>query len=81
MKAIELLETSPVIAAVKDEGGLKRCFESECQVVFVLYGSILNIGTIVRQIKEHGKYAMVHADLTMVLIQKRSWWISSRKIR
>ncbi len=70
MKAIELLETSPVIAAVKDEGGLKRCFESECQVVFILYGSILNIGNIVRQIKEHGKYAMVHADLTHGLSSK-----------
>ena len=40
MKAIELLESSPVIAAVKDDKGLKRCFDSECQVVFVLYGNI-----------------------------------------
>lgn len=36
MKAIELPEESPVIAAVRDDRGLKRCFESECQVVFVL---------------------------------------------
>ncbi len=36
MKAIELLETSPVIAAVKDDKGLRKCFESECRVVFVL---------------------------------------------
>ncbi|WP_313070674.1 glycerol-3-phosphate responsive antiterminator [Lacrimispora sp.] len=67
MKAMELLETSPVIAAVKDENGLHKCFESDCQMVFVLYGNILNIGEIVRQIKEHGKYAIVHADLAQGL--------------
>ncbi len=64
MKAIELLEASPVIAAVKDDHGLKKCFESECQLVFILYGNICNISGIIRQIKEHGKYAIVHADLT-----------------
>lgn len=63
MKAIELLETSPVIAAVKDEKGLKKCFESECQIVFVLFGSICNIGGIVDQIKAQGKTAIVHVDL------------------
>ena len=67
MKAIELLEASPVIAAVKDDNGLKRCFESECQVVFILYGNICNISSIVKQIKDHGKYAIVHADLAQGL--------------
>ena len=70
MKAIELLETSPVIAAVKDDKGLQRCFESECQVVFVLYGNVCNIGGIVRQIQEHGKVAIVHVDLTAGLSAK-----------
>lgn len=70
MKAIELLETSPVIAAVKNDSGLKRCFESECQVVFILYGNICNIGSIVKQVKEHGKYAFVHADLAQGLSSK-----------
>jgi glycerol-3-phosphate responsive antiterminator len=70
MKAIELLETSPVIAAVKDDKGLQRCFESECQVVFVLYGNICNIGGIVQQIQEHGKVAIVHVDLTAGLSAK-----------
>ncbi len=70
MKAIELLEASPVIAAVKDENGLKRCFESECQVVFILYGNVCNIENIVRQVKEKGKIAMVHVDLTAGLSSK-----------
>ena len=58
---------SPVIAAVKDVDGMKKCFESECQTVFVLYGTICNIGGIVREIKKHGRYAMVHADFTQGL--------------
>ncbi|MEW4412110.1 glycerol-3-phosphate responsive antiterminator [Clostridium sp. AN503] len=63
IKGIDLVEASPVIAAVKDDSGLKRCFDSECQVVFILYGNICTIGDIVHEIKVHGKTAIVHADL------------------
>lgn len=63
MKAIELVESSPVIAAIKDERRLGRCFESECQVVFILCGSICNISGLVKQIKDHGRTAIVHVDL------------------
>lgn len=70
MKMMELLESSPVIAAVKDEQGLERCFESECQVVFVLYGTVCNIDQIVKEIKEHGKYAIVHVDFIQGLSTK-----------
>lgn len=63
MRVIELLETSPVIAAVKDEKSFNRCFESECQIVFILCGSICNISKLVKQVKDHGKTAIVHVDL------------------
>ena len=36
MNMMELLETSPVIAAVKSEDGLKAALESDCQVIFLL---------------------------------------------
>lgn len=65
--AVDLLEISPVIAAIKDDAGLKRCLDSECQVVFILYGNICNISRIVDTLKEGGKYAMVHADLVQGL--------------
>ena len=65
--AVDLLEISPVIAAIKDDAGLKRCLDSECQVVFILYGNICNISRIVETLKEGGKYAMVHADLVQGL--------------
>ena len=41
-----LLAENPVIAAIKDEEGLARCLESDCQVVFILYGTICDIGEI-----------------------------------
>lgn len=63
MRAMELLESSPVIAAVKDDKGLSRCFGTECNVVFVLYGTVCTIPDLVRQIKEHQKTAIVHVDL------------------
>lgn len=63
MKPIDLLEISPVIAAIKNEEGLRKSFESECQVVFVLYGNILNISEIVKALKKKNKYVMVHVDL------------------
>ena len=70
IKAIDLLEMSPVIAAIKDDAGLKRCLDTECQVVFILYGNICNIKDIVAELKAHGKCAMVHADLVQGLGSK-----------
>ena len=70
IKAIDLLEISPVIAAIKDDAGLKECLDTECQVVFILYGNICSIKNIVSELKSHGKYAMVHADLVQGLGSK-----------
>lgn len=70
MTAMELLETSPVIAAIKDENGLKHCLKSECQIVFIMYGNLCTIGQIVHEIKRHGKVAIVHADLALGISPK-----------
>ncbi len=58
-----LLEDSPVIAAIKDESGLEQCLQSECQIIFILYGTICNIGEIVSRIHTAGKFAVIHLDL------------------
>lgn len=63
MRLLDLLEVSPVIAAVKNEEGLSRCLETECQVVFILYGTICDIAQIVERVKSAGKTAIVHVDL------------------
>lgn len=60
---VELLKLHPVIAAVKDNESLQAAVKSDCRIISVLYGNICNIGRIVQQIKEAGKYAFVHVDL------------------
>lgn len=63
-KFYDLIESNPVIAAVKDMDGLNACCaREEIKVVFILFGDICNIGTIVSQIKQADKVAMVHVDL------------------
>ena len=69
-KFMELMEESPIIAAVKDYGGLTRCLESESRIVFVLFGDILSIAGIVNTIKESGRIAIIHIDLINGLSSK-----------
>lgn len=63
-KLYDLLEANPIIAAVKDMGGVKACCErEEIKIVFILFGDICSVGSIVKELKAHGKLAMVHMDL------------------
>ena len=67
----EALEENPIIAAIKDDAGLEKCLTCDnIQVVFILYGDICNIESIVHRIKEAGKVAMVHIDLISGLASK-----------
>ena len=59
----EALEDSPIIAAIKDEEGLKKCLLSDSRIIFILYGDICTIADIVNTVKSSGKLAMVHIDL------------------
>lgn len=59
----ELIGDFPIIAAIKDDSGLEQCLNSDCQIVFVLYGSINSIAGIVHQLKDGGKTVFVHSDL------------------
>ena len=46
MTMLELLEESPIIAAIKSWEGLEKSLKSECKVVFVLFGTICDIDQI-----------------------------------
>lgn len=59
----ELLLDAPIIAAVKDDGDLLRALDSDCQVVFLLYGSIVNIDALVQRVHDRKKICIVHIDL------------------
>ena len=70
-KFLDAIEANPIIAAVKDEQGLKSCLgREELTVVFVLFGDIRSIGKIVERIHQAGKIAMVHIDLITGLSSK-----------
>lgn len=58
-----IIEDCPIIAAVKDAEGLERCLESDCSVIFVLFGDICSVKDIVARIKEKNRIAMIHMDL------------------
>lgn len=60
---LELLAGSPVIAAVKDKQGLAAALDSDCRVVFTLFGDLMDIADITRDIQAAGKAAVVHMDL------------------
>ncbi|SHJ39302.1 glycerol uptake operon antiterminator [Dethiosulfatibacter aminovorans DSM 17477] len=60
---IETLEDNPIIAGIKDDDALAKVIKSECRVVFILYGNIMNIAQIVKTLKDNNKMAFVHIDL------------------
>lgn len=60
---IELLEEHPIIAAIKNDEQLDKCMNSDCKIVFVLYGSVNTISDITARLKEAGKSVFVHIDL------------------
>lgn len=60
--ARELMMESPIIAAVKDDTGLAAALASECQIIFLLYGSLLNIDSLIQAIHAHKKCCFVHMD-------------------
>lgn len=66
----EALEYSPIIAAIKDDNGLKKCVNSDSHVIFILYGDVITIPNIVAAVKNAGKIAMVHVDLITGLSSK-----------
>ena len=60
---LDALNDCPGVASVKDEAGLERALASQCRVVFLLFGSVLNIAALVDRVKGASKLALVHLDL------------------
>lgn len=67
-----LLTSCPVIAAIKNDEGLAASLSSPCLVVFVLFGSIMDIPDIVNRIHAAGKAPIVHIDLIEGLAARES---------
>lgn len=58
-----LLEDNPIVAAVKDEKELDLALQSDIQVIFILFGDILNIKSISEKIYKSNKTGILHVDL------------------
>ena len=69
-KAHRFLEDSPIIAAIKNDNDLTLALETDCKIIFILYGTVCNIEKIVSAIKNADKIAMVHLDLITGLASK-----------
>ena len=62
-KLCSIFEDHPIIPAIKDDAGLKAVLSSDCKIVFILYGTVVNITEIAQKIKESGKMAFINVDL------------------
>ncbi len=58
-----IIENHPVIPAIKDDAGLEAVLKADCEIVFLLYGNVLNVVEITRRIKESGKMVFINIDL------------------
>lgn len=59
----EMLMDAPIIAAVKGDADLIRALESDCQVIFLLYGNVVNVDALVQRVHDKHKVCIVHIDL------------------
>ncbi len=66
----EFSASYPVIPSVKNDDGLRAALAADNPVVYVIYGDICNIGSIVDQLKQAGKKVIVHIDLVSGLASK-----------
>ena len=64
---VEAVGDNPIIAAIKNDEGLKNALKTDVGIVFILYGDVCTIPKIVSTVKKAGKIAMVHVDLIMGL--------------
>ena len=62
-KLDQLLIENPVIAAIRNEEDLQNVIPSNVLIVFVLYGSIINLKDTCERLKAAGKIVFVHVDL------------------
>ncbi len=61
---LEQLQINPVIATAGNEESLDAALLSECRVIFLLMGNILDVGALTERVHEAGKLCVIHLDLT-----------------
>jgi glycerol uptake operon antiterminator len=59
---LELLRSTPLIAAVLNEEDLEKCLEAKAGILNLLFGDIRTVSSIVEKCKAAGKFTLVHLD-------------------
>ncbi|MBE3001954.1 glycerol-3-phosphate responsive antiterminator [Nocardiopsis sp. HNM0947] len=59
----EILADAPVVASVKNPEDLSAVLRSDCQVVFLLYGTLLDLPELVQTLKDADRTVLVNVDL------------------
>lgn len=59
----EKMRKNPIIAGVKDINKFDDALNSDCDIIFLLCGSIFNIKDFVSKAKEKNKMIFIHVDL------------------
>lgn len=59
----EKMRKNPIIAGVKDINKFDDALNSDCDIIFLLCGSIFNIKDFVLKAKEKNKMIFIHVDL------------------
>jgi len=59
----EVLAQTRIIAAVRNADGLERALASPVRIVYLLFGTPMNIASMVSAVRERGKIPLVNADL------------------
>lgn len=59
----EKMKKNPIIAGVKDIEKFNDAINSDCDIIFLLCGSIFNIKGFVEKAKEKNKMIFIHVDL------------------
>ena len=59
----QAVRLAPVIASVKDSRSLERALDSPAEVVFLMYGSLLDLEETVARVRDAGRTVFVDVDL------------------
>lgn len=63
MNIKEMLMDCPVIAAVKNENELLKALKGECEIIFILFGDIINLKKHVKLVLENKRLPFIHMDM------------------
>ncbi|MBS1814252.1 MAG: glycerol-3-phosphate responsive antiterminator [Acidobacteria bacterium] len=60
---VEIMSHSRIIAAVRSEDTLNAALKSPVRIIYLLFGNPVNLGRMIKAVRDAGKLPLVNADL------------------